>query len=134
MNYKEEMEQMKRKVATFAKDFNPILLVQALRVSVLKQIADIARNQQDHVFKFYEDIEREDGSLDAESMPEFDAPCIITSSMSVFGGATFGWVGSVEVDGYIITFNVYNAYGHPIEVRTRDISLDGLAEILNSMY
>lgn len=134
MNYKEEMEQMKRKVATFATDFNPILLVQALRQSVLEQIADIAREQQDHVFKFYEDIEREDGSLDAECMPEFDVPCITTSSMSIFGGATFGNVGSVEVDGDMLKFNVYDNYGNPIEVRTRDISLDDLTEILNFMY
>lgn len=133
MNYKEETEQMKLKVATFAEDFNPKDIVGVLRSNFLKQIARIAHNQQDHVFKFYEDIELEDGSLDAERMPEFDVPCIITCAL--FGGATFGWVGSVESnDGTMPKFKIYNAYGQLMEVRTEDISLDGLVEILNFMY
>lgn len=135
MNYKEELEQMKLKVATFAEDFNPIMLVKALRQNVLEQIANIARKESDHVFKFYEDIEREDGSLDAERMPEFDVPCIVTCSNNVRGGVTFGNVGSVESnDGVTPKFRIYDNYGHLINVRTKDISLDDLAEILNSMY
>ena len=135
MNYNQEMEQMKRKVATFATDFNPLMLVQALRQNILEQIADIASKEQDHVFKFYEDIEREDGSLDSDRMPEFDVPCIITCSNNVSGGVTFGNVGSVESeDGVTPKFRIYDNYGHLINVRTRDISLDDLAEILNSMY
>lgn len=135
MNYNQEMEQMKRKVATFATDFNPLTLVRALRQNILEQIADIASKEQDHVFKFYEDIEREDGSLDSERMPEFDVPCIVTCATNVFGGATFGNVGSVESeDGVTPNFRIYDNYGYLINVRTRDISLDDLVEILNSMY
>lgn len=135
MNYKEELEQMKLKVATFAEDFNPIMLVKALRQNVLEQIADIARKESDHVFKFYEDIEREDGSLDAERMPEFDVPCIVTCATNVFGGTTFGNVGSVEVDDdNMPKFKIYDNYGYLLKVKTKDISLDDLVEILNSMY
>ena len=132
MNYKEEMEQMKLKVATFAEDFNPLTLVQALRQNFLEQIADIANKEQDHVFKFYEDIEREDGSLDSECMPEFDVPCVLTCEW--YGEPILGNVGSVKAEDGIPKFRIYDNYGHLINVRTRDISLDGLAEILNYMY
>lgn len=133
MNYNQEMEQMKRKVATFATDFNPKLLVQALRQNILEQIADIASKEQDHVFKFYEDIEREDGSLDFERMPEFDVPCILTCEW--YGEPMLGNVGSVKSeDGVTPKFRIYNNFGHLINVRTRDISLDDLVEILNFMY